>query len=992
MATVQRLPAPLGGLARKLEATIDDATLARRAARLVQDHAADGQLALATLMKLAEESPRSMREALADRAKARDLIFCVGASEVVASEISQAGSEWLRMFDAARTETEDSLLREMSCDLSAVGTRADAARDLSLFKRRIFFRIAVADLIGPSDVKRTMLLMSRLADECIRAACAMALRLVGERAPEAGEFCVLAMGKLGASELNLSSDLDLVYIFDPPAPGEGGIAAARIGEIITELLSSGCFRIDMRLRPGGRNSPLAVSFDGALSFYQSFGQTWERAALLRARPVAGSLPLGRRLLEELDRFVYRSYLDFDTLRRLRAMKHQIEVELNSPDLIERNIKLGYGGIRELEFIVQALTLIYGGRDPRLRTEKTIEALERLSDFGYLPATRARNLAEAYLFLRDVEHKLQIVSGLQTHTLPRNETGMRQLTVRLRTGMSSKALARLRTTLRKHRDLTANQFRETLAGGEEESLTRVSDVARAAWRAVSDRAIAERGLAALGFAQPKESATNLEILARGSPHAPASVRRSELLETLAPMLLDEISRLPDPDLALRNLADFITAVGARTSFLALLEQHPSTRRVLLSLFASSSYLSTLFIRHPDMLDTLVRSDLARRRRHREEMDRELFGLVNASTDFESRLDAIRTFRHQEFLRIAIADVAGDLELREVEAELTLLAETVLSQALALASTELAPNFEIPAALKLSCIAMGRLGAGEMSYNSDLDLIFVYESGADAMIGREIAARVAQKLIGILEARTREGYAYKLDLRLRPSGNQGPLVTSLEGFREYHRQSSAVWERQALVRARVVAGDRELGEAVEAAREEFVFGRGLSSAEIAEIARMRTRMENEIGAESKTRLNLKQGHGGLVDVHFVAQMMALAHGHRYIALRKRATRDLLRELEWLQLLTRDEAAALRDGYEFIARLENRLRIESDQPAWALPTDPSALGPLARRMGYQGNAGPPRLLNDLRARREAIRTAFESCFAREQTPATSLIQTPA
>jgi [glutamine synthetase] adenylyltransferase / [glutamine synthetase]-adenylyl-L-tyrosine phosphorylase len=992
MATVQRLPAALGSLARKLEATIDEVTLARRAARVVQDHAADGQLALATLMKLAEESPSSMRAALADRAKARDLIFCVGASEVVASEISQAGSEWLGMFDAARTETEVSLLSEMRCDLSAVSTRADAARDLSLFKRRVFFRIAVADLIGLIDVKRTMLLMSRLADECIRAACAIALRLVGERAREAGEFCVLAMGKLGASELNLSSDIDLVYIFDPPAPGEGGIAAARIGEIITELLSSGCFRIDMRLRPGGRNSPLAVTFDGALSFYQSFGQTWERAALLRARPVAGSLALGRRLLEELDRFVYRSYLDFDTLRRLRAMKHQIEAELRSPDLIERNIKLGYGGIRELEFIVQALTLIYGGRDPRIRTEKTIEALQRLSDFGYLPAIRARNLAEAYLFLRDVEHKLQIVSGLQTHTLPRNEPEMRQLAVRLSMGKSAKALARLRATLRKHRDLTANQFRETLAGGEEESLTRVSDVARAAWRAVSDRVIAERGLAALGFAQPKEGAANLEILARGSPHAPASVRRSELLETLAPMLLDEISRLPDPDLALRNLADFITAVGARTSFLALLEQHPSTRRVLLSLFASSSYLSTLFIRHPDMLDTLVRSDLARRRRNREEMDRELSGLVNSSTDFESRLDAIRTFRHQEFLRIAIADVAGDLELREVEAELTLLAETVLSQALALASAELAPNFEIPAALKLSCIAMGRLGAGEMSYNSDLDLIFVYESGADAMIGREIAARVAQKLIGILEARTREGYAYKLDLRLRPSGNQGPLVTSLQGFREYHRQSSAVWERQALVRARVVAGDRELGEAVEAAREEFVFGRGLSRAEITEIARMRTRMENEIGAESKTRLNLKQGYCGLVDVHFVAQMMALAHGHQYIALRQRATRDLLRELEWLQLLTRDEAAALRDGYEFIARLENRLRIESDQPAWALPTDPNALGPLARRMGYQGTAGPQRLLNDLRARREAIRAAFDSCFAREQTHAPSLIQTPA
>ncbi len=986
------MPAALSGLARKLESTIEDATLARRALRLVQDHAADEQLALATLLKLAEESPPSMCEVLADRKKARDLIFCLGASEIVDAEISQAGPEWLRMFDSARTETADSLLTEMRCDLSTVSTRADAARELSLFKRRIFFRIAIADLIGHIDVKRTMLLMSRLADECLRAAFGMALRLVGERAHEAGEFCVLAMGKLGASELNLSSDLDLVYIFNPPAPGEGSIGAARIGEIITELLSSGCFRIDMRLRPGGRNSPLAVPIDGALNSYQYYGQTWERAALLRARPVAGSLELGHRLLDGLSRFIYRSYLDFDTLRQLRAMKHQVEAELRSPDLIERNIKLGHGGIRELEFIVQALTLIYGGRDPRIRTEKTIEALDRLADFGYLPPARARNLTEAYLFLRNLEHKLQIVSGLQTHTLPRSEAGMRQLTIRLRMGNSDKALARLRATLHRHRELTANQFRETLAGGEEESLTRVSDVARAAWRAVSDREIAERGLAALGFAQPKESTANLEILARGSPHAPASLRRSELLETLAPILLDEISRLPDPDLALRNLADFIAAVGARTSFLALLEQHPSTRRVLLNLFASSSYLSTLFIRHPDMLDTLVRSDLARRRRSREELGHELSGLVNACADFESRLDAIRTFRHQEFLRIAIADVAGELELHDVAGELTLLAETVLGQALDLAYSEVAPRFKIPKALKLSCIAMGRLGAAEMAYNSDLDLIFVYEGEGDAMRGREIAARVAQKLIAILEARTREGYAYKLDLRLRPSGNQGPLVTSLEGFREYHRQSSAVWERQALVRARVVAGDYELGQAVEAAREEFVFGRGLSTSEIGEIAQMRRRMENEIGTESKARLNLKQGRGGLVDVEFVAQMLALAHGYQHRALRKRATRDLLKESEWLQLITGDEAAALRDGYEFIARLENRLRIESDQPAWALPTDPDALRPLARRMGYQGNGGPQQLLNDLRIRREAIRAAFESCFAREHVRSASLTQTPA
>jgi len=986
------MPAALNGLARKFEATIGDAALARRAMRMVLEHAADEQLALATLTKLAEESPRAMRDALRDREQARDLIFCLGASEIVAGQMSQAGPEWLALFASARAETADSILGAMRCDAGAVDTRDGAARALTKFNRRILLRIAIADLTGHIDVESTMLLMSRLADECIRAAYELAVRLAGPRAHEAGQFCVLAMGKLGASELNLSSDIDLVYIFNPSGPGEGGIAAARIGEIITELLSSGCFRIDMRLRPGGRNSPLAVPAEGALNFYQSYGQTWERAALLRARPVAGSLELGRDLLDGLRRFVYRSYLDFDTLRQLRAMKHLVEAELRSPDLIERNIKLGRGGIRELEFIVQALTLIYGGRDPRIRTEKTIGALDLLDNFGYLPTERARELAEAYLFLRNVEHKLQVVSGRQTHTLPRDDAGMRALAVRLGMGKNAKSPARLRATLRKHRELVANQFRETLVGGEEESLTRISDAARASWRAASDRVMAERKLAALGFAHPRESFSNLEILARGSPHAPATPRRFELLETIGPILLDEISRLPDPDLALHNLADFISAVGARTSFLALLEQHPSTRRVLLSLFASSSYLSSLFIRHPDMLDTLVRSDLAQRRRTRDELERELAGRLDAYTDFESRLDAIRTFRHQEFLRIAIADVAGELELGEVKTELTLLAETVLRAALILAYPEVAQRHQIPVGLKLSCIAMGRLGAGEMSYNSDLDLIFVYDGEGDAMRGREIAARIAQKLIAILETRTREGYAYKLDLRLRPSGNQGPLVTSLEGFRAYHRQSSAVWERQALVRARVVAGDAALGEAVEAARLEFVFGRGLSAREIAEIAQMRMRMEMEIGVESATRLNLKQGRGGLVDVEFVAQMMALVHGHQHPALRQRSTLDLLVELEALGLLNLDEAVALRDGYVFLARLENRLRIESDQPAWAVPTNPDALRPLARRMGYQGSAAPQQLLSDLRTRREAIRAAFTSCFAHAMDRVTSLIRTPA
>jgi glutamate-ammonia-ligase adenylyltransferase len=285
-------------------------------------------------------------------------------------------------------------------------------------------------------------------------------------------------------------------------------------------------------------------------------------------------------------------------------------------------------------------------------------------------------------------------------------------------------------------------------------------------------------------------------------------------------------------------------------------------------------------------------------------------------------------------------------------------------------------------------MGRLGAAEMSYNSDLDLIFVYrEPGEVAAGGREAAYRIVQKLIAILEARTREGYAYKLDLRLRPSGNAGPLVASLDGFREYHRQSSAVWERQALVRARVIAGEETLGAEVEAARQEFVFGRGLAPDEVREIAAMRARMEKEIGVENAHRLNIKQGRGGLVDVEFLTQMMALRHGYKHPALRRRGTIELIRAFGECTRIPSADVANLESDYRFLSRLENRLRIETDQAAWALPTDPYALTPLARRMGYEGADAAQRLLDELDFRRTRLRAIFDACFSREYERTTGL-----
>ncbi|MFZ1887620.1 MAG: bifunctional [glutamate--ammonia ligase]-adenylyl-L-tyrosine phosphorylase/[glutamate--ammonia-ligase] adenylyltransferase [Candidatus Binataceae bacterium] len=980
MKPKRRLRSELTGLGETLARRLGDARIAVRATTMVAERAPDERLALAFLLQLAEHSREQLTAALRDEAIAGDLIFCLGSSEVVATELGIAGPGWLEIFSRARVATADSIRAIRAPETIEAATRQDAATALARTKRRRFLDLAIADLLRRITVSDTALLMSELADDCIRMAYAAARRLLGARAAEAGEFCVVALGKLGARELNLSSDIDLVYLSDPSDP-QAAVASTRMGEMITEILAGGSFRVDLRLRPGGRNSSLVVPVEAALGFYQSLGQTWERAALLRARAVAGDTQIGARLLGELENFIYRRYLDFDTLGQLRAMKHQIEAELRSAAMVERNVKLGRGGIRELEFVVQSLTLIYGGRDPRIRTARTTIALERLAEFGYLPAQRARRLADAYLFLRDVEHKLQIVAGRQTHTLPTESNALRALAARLGFGKRAADSEKFLRRLTRCRELVAAQFRDTLASGDDDAPHAVSAAAEAAWSAALDPAQSAKSLEVLGYTEPEASARHLELLARGPGHLSITPRRRELIESIGPTLLEEISKLADPDLAILNLADFISAVGARTSFLALLGQHPATRRVLLSLFASSRYLSTVFIRHPDMLDTLVRSDLARRRRELADLRQELSGIVAANADFESKLDALRAFRHQEFLRIAIADIAGDLEVAEVETELTNLAEAVLGAALEIARADVAARHPIPAALRLVILAMGRLGAGEMTYNSDLDLIFVYDDAGDEGAGARMAAsRIAQRLIATLESRTREGYAYKLDLRLRPSGNQGPLVTSIEGFREYHRQSSAVWERQALVRGRVVAGDPGLADEVESARREFVYGSRITREEVSEIAAMRARMEREIGAEDKSRINLKHGRGGLVDVEFLAQMMSLRHAHQNSAFAIRSTRALIAALADAGLMAPRDAAHLTDDFGFLTRLENRLRIESDQPAWAVPTDPAALLPLARRMGFRGVRGSERMLAQLLPRRERIRRIFDHYFAAE------------
>ena len=922
------------------------------------------------------------------------LLRVLGASQALATTLRRLGANSLReVLDVERVEAREIVAADTA-------DRPLETRLRSL-KRRHFLRIGARDLLGLATVEDTVRELSSLADAAIEIAlrgCRIRLREEYGAFPEAAEprFVVLAMGKLGAAELNFSSDVDLVYLYDgADVTTKGGPRgrldthawAARLAEGTTRMLQDKTedgfvFRVDLRLRPHGQNGPVVNSLPAALLYYESWGQPWERGAMLKARAAAGDLALGEAFLNELVPFVFRRYLDFETLEEIQEMKERVHRE-HSRARLELDVKLGPGGIREVEFVAQALQLVHSGRDERLRVRPTLTALARLAQVDLLPKEIAEALGESYRFLRNVEHKIQIVHERQTQSLPADEEGMRRLARRLGffpgEGESpGDETRRFRETLDAHRGRVHAEFQKLFFAARDEGERRVDAEVLTLLERIYDADGTASRLATLGFREPATACRNLQAILTGSG-GPVSPRRRRALRELAPLLFAEVRRSADPDRALHQLAGFVAAVGARTSFLALLRENPETLRLLVSLFASSYYLSSFFLRHPELLDSLVRADVARVRKQADELRADLVSQLASASDFEANLDTLRRFRNEEFLRVGVNDIHRLLDHHEVEEQLSDLAEVCLEAALSIAASEIEERHgSVPG--RFTVVALGKLGGRELNYNSDLDLIYLYDAGSvagDEMTAHEVSTRLAQRLMAVLQTNTREGTVYKIDTRLRPSGSSGALVSSLEAFRRYHETSSAVWERQALVRGRAVAGNAALGRDFEAVREEFVFGRGLTDDETAEIARLRVRMEEELAGEGPERWNLKTGRGGSVDVEFLVQILQLQHGHEHPSVRSRKTREALRALEAAGLLPADEARCLGEGHEFLRRLENRLRIERDQPVEALAHEQA--GALALQLDYVGSpeeAGRA-LLADVSRVRESIRSVYAEKF---------------
>ncbi len=935
------------------------------------------------------------------------LVLLVGGSRLAQAALARepgllrrvARSPWVR-----RMRPERDLVGAVARAVRRLGPEdvAGLHRVLRRFAAREVLRIALRDLrrARVSEVTREL---SALATACLDAAIRFHDRRLrarhgapdglSGREPGAG-FCALAMGKLGARELNFSSDIDLIYVYgtDGTTTGEQALTHfayyAKLAELVTESISKATedgfvFRVDLNLRPDGRSGPIVNSVRAAELYYQAFGRSWERNALVKARPGAGDLSVGEELLAQLEPFVWRRTVGLDVIQEIQAMKARIDARAGAEG--KDDLKLGKGGIREAEFFVTALQLLHGGKlkVDGLRERAVLPALDRLLFAGIVPARDRDALADGYLFLRRAEHRVQMVDGRQTHRLP--PPGER---LGLSRSMGFSDPARFEVALAAHREKVGQLFGGLLgsSGGATRLEPELALLADQQVDAARRREIAGRR----GFADPDQAVAALDALARR--RTPFS-RMGDPAAAVA--LLAEVLATPDPDQALSHLAEFAAALTSPEPYFKLLHDSRRLARLLLSLFGTSDFLSKRFLRHPELIDQLLHDDRVEATKSGPAFRGEIAArLAQVPADLpidellERKLADLRRYKNEEVLRIAMADIAGAISLESASEQLSDLAEELLAACLALAEDEARAKGKLPPG-RLCVVAMGKLGGRELGYHSDLDLIFLYPSeqardgpGEPRTQTHALYARLAQRLLSFLQMPLRQGLLYKTDTRLRPSGNQGALVTSVEGFARYHlgaedspQVRSQLWERQALLRARFAAGDRSLWEQVEQVLDPVVYGPVVNRGEVAsEIRRMRERMEAEIGRESLKGKNPKVGRGGIVDVEFAVQFLQLAHGHDVRAIRTPSTPVALRRLRDAGLLRDATYEDLIAGYEFHRRLAMRMRIVHDYSIEYLPEGGRLLAQLARRLGYYGEDPGARLVADYARVTDAVRRAYD------------------
>lgn len=850
--------------------------------------------------------------------------------------------------DLQRSYPEQRLQQLVREYLADCADRPQLLRQLRRLRQREWLRILWRDCCGLADTVETTRDLSLLAEACVEQSLEFLQRELaaqhGEPRDANGEaqhLLVIALGKLGGRELNLSSDIDLILAYPEAGRTDKGLEnhqfflqlSQRLVSTLEQVTSDGfVFRVDLRLRPFGRDGALAMSIAALEEYYQGHGRDWERYALVKARVISGDPPQARLLMETLRPFVYRHYLDYGAIESLRKLKAMIVAE-NRRHGLATDLKLGPGGIREVEFIVQCFQLIRGGRQPELQRQALLAALASCEETGCLAADVVAELRAAYLFLRDAEHAIQGYDDQQTQRLPDSEAARAALLAAL----DFPTWEDFAGELQRHRDNVSRHFAGLIAPAEG-----ADPAVRPAspWPSSLD----PESLSAAGFGEARRVSEQLREFQDSSRVRYLQQESSLRLDQFMPEFLGACLAADDPELALQRVLPLVQAVVRRSAYLVLLLENPAALRELIALCSASPWIAERLSSQPALLDELLDSTSLYSAVDREAQTQALRQQSSRlpEHDLEVQLEILGYFKAARQLSVAAAEVMGHLPLMQVSDRLTELAEVVVEQALAVAWRELTAKHGRPgragSGSGFAVIGYGKLGGIELGYDSDLDLVFIYDAAQQGQTDGErpldhaqFYLRLGQRLIQILTARSAMGPLYEIDMRLRPSGSSGMLVASFAAYREYQLHSAWTWEHQALVRARFIAGDDELGQRFSEFRSE-VLQQPRDLAKLAEdVVQMRERMRAQLhpgerGASGK--FHLKQGRGGMVDIEFMVQYAVLAWSHQAPQLARWS--DNVRILEALSeagRFTEQQARELTEAYIGYRTLVHQLALQRE-----------------------------------------------------------------
>jgi glutamate-ammonia-ligase adenylyltransferase len=847
--------------------------------------------------------------------------------------------ESLRRATLAVTASSRSLTRQLEADTSSIEVLADLATPVAVeggdiatlarTKQREYLRIAARDLTGRDDLATTMALIADLARNVLAGACGLA---------HADDLAVIGMGKLGGDELNYASDVDLVFVGDGP-PDE----LERVAREVVELAGQ-CFRIDTNLRPEGRSGSLVRSLESYEAYWDRWAEPWEFQALLKARPAAGDPTLGAEFYERAQARLWTRPLDADDLRSIRAMKERTENEVVRRGHEALDITQGRGGIRDVAFAVQILQLVHGQNAADLREANTIAALGELAAADYVDPSDATELIDAHRFLRTVEHRLQLADEQQVHVVPSDDDARRHLArvMGYRDTTRGDALAGFDHELLEER-LTVRLIHERLY------FRPLLEAFAGSPGAVTPEAAVTR-LTAFGFTDARRTQAAVRELTHGLN------RSSRLMQQLLPLLLDWLSRSPDPDLGLLMLRNLLTGPQRQSQLTEAFRESPEVARRLCEVLGTSRLLGDILVRNPDVIPRLADESRLRTLPH-DSLVKRARTAVEWRADVADRQLALQRWQHRHLVGIAARDLFGFDDVATVGVDLTTLASATLE----LAVESLHPT------LPFAVVALGRLSGGELSYASDLDVVFVYDGDPNADVDE--AERLSRELLQFVNGPTPAARIYEIDTDLRPEGRQGVLARTVDGYATYFDRWAEDWDRQAFSRATVIAGDAVLGRQLLERLEPSVWGPGVSPDDEREIRRMKARIEAErIPIGEDPEFHLKLGRGSLSDIEWTAQLLQLRHG-----IRATGTRQALRRLRDADLLDEDETDHLVEAYEFLGQVRNRLYLVQSAAGDSLPTQPETLAWLARSL----RSSPTELRDRYRRVTRRARKVFERRF---------------